>query len=75
MSVDVVMHLLALGAFWREVLSGRNDRRHHLRPAHVVMHLLALGAFWLHALAELYDALRVVMHLLALGAIWHIERN
>ena len=45
--VIVVMHLLALGAFWPAV---HDDP---VQPGWVVMHLLALGAFWLGSKQEL----------------------
>ena len=42
----VVMHLLALGAFWPE------RTRHVYHRQSVVMHLLALGAFWQYPLDD-----------------------
>ena len=63
-SAIVVMHLLALGAFWLMYPCGGRV------VGLVVMHLLALGAFWPYAYVEPRRQAGVVMHLLALGAFW-----
>ena len=64
----VLMHLLALGAFWHEL----EDIA--IKPTLIVlMHLLALGAFWpINQGHTSRQRRRVLMHLLALGAFWRL---
>ena len=69
-SDTVVMHLLALGAFWRAAPASLR----HI-PGQVVMHLLALGAFWRGNPPVGRHLRRVVMHLLALGAFWRLQNT
>ena len=69
LSKSVLMHLLALGAFWRDGI-GCIDLDHCI----VLMHLLALGAFWPKIIGVYWQDSKVLMHLLALGAFWPNER-